>query len=76
MVNRVAEWLREIGYSDNVDTILARCKVAAGEIDRLESMLESEIKTNYFLQTQLQQLKNEKTLWWKMKRFILGSKNV
>jgi len=35
-MNKIANWLREASSSDDVEKIVTRCHVAAGEIERLE----------------------------------------
>ena len=44
-MNKIANWLREVSTSDDVEKIISRCNVAAGEIERLEHAEYRTIQT-------------------------------
>ena len=65
-MNKVSMWLRDASGQDAIDKILIRCEVAAGEIDRLQSLLDSQIQENEILNNHLKESGKKVSLWKKL----------
>jgi hypothetical protein len=73
-LNKIVVWLREANTSDNVDSLIARCTVAAAEIEKQESLaFDYRKKMVKAIDAQIKWEKLFKSTWcYRVKEFFLG----
>jgi hypothetical protein len=68
--SKVKGWLSDANPADNADSLIARCKVGASEIERLEIMLGNAREVNERLLLENQSLKSSMKFRAKVKSLL------